>query len=265
MIAVRAMIRLRDEFVAGPRFWKSAAVNWYEDGMGWNERVYEPWLVGPNYFSLQKGVIRWKPDYYTYPSWGVVNHSAVNVTYGDGAPTISLENTNDVAAWMLCEMLTTVFTVSNNQVMSGTCAPSAVLASLLDKRPAQGIKMALTIGWTGSFPGYGYDDVCEFIYELAPGIVPWIAFNPGFNGITCFCSAGTIEDCLAPNNGLGLNLPCQAVGIEEMWTQLLLTASYKEIADQCPEKLGLFYPGVFGETFYTIEALQGYVCLHAYT
>ena len=231
--------------------------------MGWDS-VASSAGFGMNYLSPGQGVIRWKPDYYTYPSWGVVNSSAVNVTYGDGEPTISLENTNDVAAWMLCEMLTTVFTVSNNQVMSGTCTPSAVLASLLDKRPAQGIKMALQIGWTGSFPGYGYDDVCEFIYELAPGIVPWIAYNPGFNGTSCYCTADTIEECAAGNFGVGETEPCQAVGIEEMWTQLLLSAAYKEGVNQCPEELGLYYPGVFGEKAVRLNDLQGYVFTNVY-
>ena len=117
----------------------------------------------------------WRPDYYTYPSWP--SDSIVNVTYAPGvAPTIELEDTSDVAAWMLCEMLSTTLTVSNNQVSTNTCGPSAVLASLMDNKPAQAIKMALQIGWTGSFTGAGgvgieHDDVCEFIFEQAPGIV----------------------------------------------------------------------------------------------
>ena len=44
------------------------------------------------------------------------------MTYAQpAAPTIELEDTSDVAAWMLCEMLTTTLTVSNDQVASGTC------------------------------------------------------------------------------------------------------------------------------------------------
>ena len=87
-------------------------VNWLEDGLGWG-----PSASGT---STSVGTFLWRPDYYTYPSW--YSDSNVNVTYAQpAAPTIELEDTSDVAAWMLCEMLTTSLTVSNDQVASGTC------------------------------------------------------------------------------------------------------------------------------------------------
>ena len=114
--SIRAMIRLRDEFDADPLFWRYAAVNWYEGGMGWtNNNAFQL-----NSYGAAQSVAVWHPDFYMYPSWysGISN---VNVTYSDGVePTISLESPGDVAAWMLCEMLTTTLTVSNNQVQSGT-------------------------------------------------------------------------------------------------------------------------------------------------
>ena len=59
----------------------------------------------------------------------------------------------------------------------------------MDNQPAQAIKKSLQVGWTGSFTGSGgegieHDDVCEFIFEQAPGIVPYANFNPGWNS-TC--------------------------------------------------------------------------------
>lgn len=141
--SIRSVIRLRDEFEAGPLFWRYAAVNWFEDGVGWsNERFPIESLSMPSSVWIRD------PDYRTYASWsGGGADVDANVTYGGGGPpTVALGDPGDVAAWMLCEMLTTTLTVSSNQVEAGTCGPTAVLVSMMDNMPAQAIKTAVQIG-----------------------------------------------------------------------------------------------------------------------
>ena len=116
-------------------------------------------------------------------------------------------------------------------------------------------RVARVAGWTGSFSGVDHDNVCDFIYDLAPGIVPYRSFNPGWNNTICFCTPPrTLEDCTSEL--FSGSTPCQAVGIEEMWTQLMITATIENITGECPTGLGLFHAGVYGERFSEISRLQ---------
>ena len=79
--------------------------------------------------------------------------------------------------------------------------------------------------------------------------------------MTCYCEPpNTLEECsnaTASSPGWTSWKPCQAVGIEAMFTQLTLSASYRNIlGGECVTNLGLMFPGVHGDAFTAIKSAQ---------
>jgi hypothetical protein len=199
--SVRAMSALTKQFPAGPAFANYFAVSWTNATL--SASLAEAGGFGPfkSYLagSFDESSRRW---------------AGLGGKWGDTGG-------NSADGWLLCDIMHSVLKLNNNQVGGGVCGPTGVLAALSRTDPTRSMRKLMELLWTGTLRELGESPPCPAVFSQFPGLVP----IPDASQIDCsdsvkFPNAG---DC-----SNSLNMPLQAVGVQQAFTQAMLSASMRD-------------------------------------
>ena len=195
------------KFPAGPAFAKHAVVGE---------------AISRKYSSWRQGGVN--------ATWAT-NKSTGGATFNDlGRPY----HFNAVTGWAMCDIARTVLQQNANQVLRGSCAPTAMLSALSGNAPVNALRKATELFWTGrimtTFKGKPYElKPCDYVYDQVPGMVP---------------------------REKKYDWPYQAVGLEWYWTATLGQANELLAGNRCDDIKETTYAltGPWGERGYISEA-----------
>ena len=166
--------------------------------------------------------------------------------------TKEFSNPNGCNAFAVCDILTTVLTLSANQASTGTCGTTAMFTVLSRAGPVRALQLATELVWTGT-TRFLQTAPCPYIYDLFPGVQPLP--NAG-QSIEDICGATPTGDCLAYYSNFLKSSPSfiQNPGIEFMFTQAFSTSYFRYVTGGCtPEGSQLIKPD-----FSNKDAVQAY-------
>ena len=83
------------------------------------------------------------------------------------AETKEFSDPNGCNAFAVCDILTTVLTLSANQARTGTCGTTAMLTVLSRSGPVRALQLATELVWTGT-TRFLQTDPCPYIYDFFP-------------------------------------------------------------------------------------------------
>eukprot|EP00405_Crypthecodinium_cohnii_P011031 CAMPEP_0206442772 /NCGR_PEP_ID=MMETSP0324_2-20121206/14004_1 /ASSEMBLY_ACC=CAM_ASM_000836 /TAXON_ID=2866 /ORGANISM="Crypthecodinium cohnii, Strain Seligo" /LENGTH=687 /DNA_ID=CAMNT_0053910645 /DNA_START=50 /DNA_END=2113 /DNA_ORIENTATION=- len=194
---------------------------------------------GPAYYNAT--VTAWGES----PSWfkGAVS----DVNYNEEPPTAKVLDPNGMTGYMICDMVRNIATQSPNQVGSGSCSHMAPLAAISREAPAQAIKLATKLMWTGRW-SLNMPKPCDYVYTMQPGLVPYYSDNGGWEPSNVPESArraaactGNAADCEA-----GKDRPMNPVGMVWAYFQTIIGSYSRYAGGTCdrPPLTLVNWPGI---------------------
>ena len=173
--------------------------------------------------------------------------------------TKELSNPNGCNAFAVCDILTTVLTLSANQARTGTCGTTAMFTVQSRAGPVRTLQLATELVWTGT-TRFLQTAPCPYIYDLFPGIQPLPDPSASINAV---CGPNPSGDCQNFYYGhvQGANPESspafiQTPGVEFMFTQAFATSYFRHVTGGCtPEGSQLIKPDFSNSD--EVEAYQG--------
>ena len=113
------------------------------------------------------------------PTWTNARMEAVRCRSGAfDLGTKTLNDKNGCNGWAMCDILTTVLTMSADQAETSTCGYVAVLTALSRANPAYALRIAVELIWTGSIrefskamPSTAFTSTgCDYVFHQLPGV-----------------------------------------------------------------------------------------------
>ena len=181
------------------------------------------------------------------PAWTDWHQNSTACVPGSFDPeTKEFSDPNGCNAFAVCDILTTVLTLSANQARTGTCGTTAMLTVLSRSGPVRALQLATELVWTGT-TRFLQTDPCPYIYDFFPGVQPLP--DPGAP-LEDVCGAIPTGDCntyynmfikgASPESSPAF---IQTPGIEFMFTEAFATSYFQDVTGGCtPEGSQLIKP-----------------------
>ena len=171
------------------------------------------------------------------PAWIDWNQDSTACVPGSFDPeTKEFSDPNGCNAFAVCNILTTVLTLSANQARTGTCGTTAMLTVLSRSGPVRALRLATELVWTGT-TRFLETDPCPYIYDFFPGIQPLP--NPD-SSLEDACGTTPSADCqtffehnIKGDNPESSPAFIQTPGIEFMFTQAFATSYFRHVTGGC--------------------------------
>ena len=126
------------------------------------------------------------------PAWTDWNQNSTACVPGSFDPeTREFSDPNGCNAFAVCDILTTVLTLSANQARTSTCGTTAMLTVLSRSGPVRALRLATELVWTGTTT-FLQTDPCPYIYDLFPGVQPLPNLGASLEDV---CGATPTSDC----------------------------------------------------------------------
>jgi len=171
------------------------------------------------------------------PAWTDWYQNSTACVPGSFDPeTKEFSDPNGCNAFAVCDILTTVLTLSANQALTGTCGTTAMLTVLSRSGPVRALQLATELVWTGT-TGYLQTDPCPYVYDFYPGVQPLPLPESSLEDV---CGTTPSADCQAfferkikgvdPESSPAF---IQTPGIEFMFTQAFATSYFRHVTGGC--------------------------------
>ena len=191
------------------------------------------------------------PEFRNYlPAWRNFHQNSTTCTSGSFNPeTKEFSDPNGCNAFALCDILTTILTLSADQARTGTCGTTAMLTVLSRAEPVRALQLATELLWSGT-TRFLETPPCSYIYDMFPGVQPLP--NPKATleevcGKTpspdCEEFYGSMQDYVLERGPDYSPKFIQNPGIQYMFTQAFATSYFQHVTGECtPEGNQLIKP-----------------------
>jgi hypothetical protein len=187
------------------------------------------------------------PEFRNYlPAWRNWHQNSTTCTSGSFDPeTKEFSDPNGCNVFALCDILTTILTLSADQARTGTCGTTAMLTVLSRAEPVRALQLATELLWSGT-TRFLETPPCSYIYDMFPGVQPLPDPKATLEEA---CGKTPSADCKTFYGGFAGSSPnsppqfIQNPGIGFMFTQAFATSYFQHVTGKCtPEGNQLIKP-----------------------